>query len=605
MKENAKGEKQGKRNRKSLKTLLTAVCLLLGTAVCLAIGITGIIALKSISNDAYDKYEEAKNEGYQIEIKSQVQSVLAVLQAEYDKASSGQLSEEDAKKEAAEIVRAMRYRDDASGYFWIDDTDCTLVMHPILTDQEGTNRYELEDQNGVMITQEIIKVCQSPEGGGYNEFYFTKSDGVTVAPKVAYSGFFEPWGWAVSTGNYVDEMEAEMQDVKQDITFRFYRACGIMAAWCIVLLVVTVIVALTMGEKMVAPLRKMQQFADNLSKGDLTEDIVVDQKNEIGATADNLNLARRQVNLLVKDITKASDSIGDAIAQFEEAFASMEKSISEVDVAVEGIAQNITNQAESTMDAANEVNAIAEGIDSTSNEVASLSKNSDDMRVLSQECSDKLGELVQVNMNTKEDVLDMHKQTEVTNEAAENIRRAAGLIDAIAEQTNLLALNASIEAARAGDSGKGFAVVASEIGQLASQSAETVEKISKIIDDLIGNTEKSLVIMDRVSGTVDHQVGTLNETQDIFNHLYENLNKCIASISTIGRMTEEIERQRQGITSVLGTLNSLAQDNAASSEETSAMTTDLSHIVNRSKQTVAEMKKNIDELQVDVNQFSV
>lgn len=604
MKKNAKEEKQEKKNVRSLKTLLTAVCVLLGTAVCLAIGITGVIALKSISNDAYDKYEEAKNKGYEIEIKSQVQSVLAVLQAEYEKASSGQMSEEDAKKEAAEIVRAMRYRDDASGYFWIDDMDYTLVMHPILPDQEGTNRYELEDQNGVMIVQEIVKVCQS-SGGGYNEFYFTKSDGVTVAPKVAYSGFFEPWGWAVSTGNYVDEMEAEMQDVKQDITFRFYRACGIMVAWCIVLLVVTVIVALTMGEKMVAPLRKMQQFADNLSKGDLTEDIVVEQKNEIGATADNLNVARRQVNLLVKDITRASENIGEVIVQFEEAFASMEKSISEVDVAVEGIAQNITNQAESTLDAANEVNAIAEGIDSTSNEVASLSKSSDDMRVLSQECSDMIRELVQVNMNTKEDVLDMHKQTEVTNEAAENIRRAAGLIDAIAEQTNLLALNASIEAARAGESGKGFAVVASEIGQLASQSAETVEKISKIIDDLIGNTEKSLVIMDRVNETVDHQVGTLNETQDIFNHLYENLNRCIASIATIGTMTEEIERQRQGITSVLGTLNSLAQDNAASSEETSAMTTDLAHIVNRSKQTVAEMKKDIDELQVDVNQFSV
>lgn len=590
---------------KSLKTMLTGICVLLGVVICLIIGITGIIAVKSISNDAYDKYEAAKDEGYRTEIKSQVQSVLAVLQVEYDKAASGVLSEEEAKKEAAEIVRAMRYRDDASGYFWIDDTDYTLVMHPILADQEGTNRYELEDQNGVMIIQEIMKVCQSPEGGGFNEFYFTKADGVTVAPKVAYSGFFEPWGWAVSTGNYVDDMELEMQAVEQDITFRFHRACLIMAIWCVVLLLITVVVSLIVGEKLVAPLRKMQHFADNLSKGDLTEDIVVTQKNELGAAAENLNLARRQVNSLVRDITKASQKIVDVIEQFDEAFTNMEKSISEVDVAVEGIAQNITNQAESTLDAANEVNAIADGIDSTSHEVAALSKNSDDMRILSQTCSDKIRELVQVNVNTKEDVLDMHKQTEVTNVAAENIRRAAGLIDAIAEQTNLLALNASIEAARAGESGRGFAVVASEIGQLASQSAETVEEISKIIDDLVANTERSLTIMDRVNGTVDQQVGALNETQNIFDQLYKNLNSCIESISTIGKMTDEIERQRQSITSVLGTLNSLAQDNAASSEETSAMTTDLAQIVNQSRQTVAEMKKDIEELQVDVNQFSV
>ena len=208
-------------------------------------------------------------------------------------------------------------------------------------------------------------------------------------------------------------------------------------------------------------------------------------------------------------------------------------------------------------------------------------------------------------MKTKDDVVDMHEQAEATNVAAENIRNAAGLIDAIAEQTNLLALNASIEAARAGESGRGFAVVASEIGELANQSANAVEEISKIIDNLLENSEKSLNIMDRINGTVDQQVDALNETQHIFDQLYLNLNNCMESITLIGTMTEKIECQRQSITGVLNTLNALAQDNAASSEETSAMTTDLAQIVSRSKETIADLKKDIEELQEDVNRFSV
>lgn len=569
------------------------------------IGLVGIVAVKSISNDAYEKYATAKDEGYRTEIKSQVQSVLAVLQAEYDKAAAGEISEEDAKKEAAEIVRAMRYRDDESGYFWIDDADYNLVMHPILVDQEGTNRYELEDQNGVMIIQEIMKVCQSSEGGGYNEFYFTKADGVTVAPKVAYSGYFEPWGWAVSTGNYVDDMEAEMASVKETITNEFHSSCITMIICCAVLLIITAVVSLLVGEMVVTPLRRVQHFAASLSEGDLTEDVIVKQKNELGVTAENLNTARGQINSLVKAIAQVSEDIGSMISEFEETFVKMEGSIAEVDTAVEGIAQNITKQAGSTMDASNEVGVIADGIDSTSKEIADLSESSDTMHKLSKECSDKINELVQANIKTKEDVVNMHEQAEATNIAAENIRKAAGLIDAIAEQTNLLALNASIEAARAGESGKGFAVVATEIGGLANQSTQTVDQISQIIDDLVKNSSKSLEVMDKVNSTMDHQVNVLNDTQAIFDNLYTNLNRCIESIATIGTMTDEIERQRQGITAVLDTLNSLAQDNAASSQETSAMTQELSQTVNRAKNTVDDLRKSIEELQIDVNRFSV
>ncbi len=600
-------EQKGKQKSrtKSLKTTLILVCTVLGFLIGAVVGLIGVVTIRNISNDAYDEYAKAMDEGYRTEIKSQVQSVLAILQSEYDKADTGELTEEEAKAEAAEIVRAMRYRDDDSGYFWIDDKDYTLIMHPILPEQEGNNRFDLEDQEGIMIIQEIMKVCQSVDKGGYNQFYFTKADGVTVAPKVAYSGYFEPWGWAVSTGNYVDDMESQMQGIKDSIVADFRSSCILMAGCCGVLLVVTVIVSVIVGEFLVVPLRRVKDFAVSISEGDLTADVEVKQRNEMGVAADSLNAARQKINALITSIADTARNTDNMTTEFETSFHQMERSISEVDTAVEEIAKNITAQASSTSEATDEVGRIAEGIDRTSREVAELRDNSDSMKKLSRQCSDKLQELVQANMRTKEDVVDMREQAEATNEAADAIRSAAGLIDAIADQTNLLALNASIEAAHAGESGKGFAVVATEIGALASQSTQAVNEISNIINDLVEKSVRSLHIMEKVNVTVERQVDVLNETQSIFQDLYTNLDQCMTSIINIEAMTEEIEQQRQGITSVLDTLNGLAQDNAASSEETSAMTEELGQIVTRSKKMVEDLKGDVDHLVDGVGQFSV
>lgn len=597
--------KEQKIRVKSLKTTLVLICAAIGIVIGVAVGLIGVLTIKNISNDAYDEYAAAMDEGYRTEIKSQVQSVLAILQSEYDKVGAGVLTEEEAKQEAAEIVRAMRYRDDASGYFWIDDKEYTLIMHPILPEQEGNNRYDLEDQNGVMIIQEIMKVCQSADKGGYNEFYFTKADGVTVAPKVAYSGYFEPWGWAISTGNYVDDMEVQMQEVKDSIAADFRKSCILMASCCAVLLLITVVVSFIVGEFLVTPLRRVKDFAASLSEGDLTADVKIKQRNEMGVAADSLNAARQKINDLITAIAGTARSVEDMTTEFEESFLHMDKSIGEVDIAVEEIAKNITAQAASTSEATGEVGKIAEGIDRTSREVAELRDNSDSMKKLSIQCSDKLKELVQANVRTKEDVVDMREQAEATNEAADAIKQAAGLIDAIADQTNLLALNASIEAARAGESGKGFAVVATEIGALATQSAQAVSEISNIISDLVEKSVRSLQIMEKVNGTVERQVDVLNDTQSIFQDLYTSLDQCMESIVNIESMTEEIERQRKGITTVLDTLNSLAQDNAASSEETSAMTEELGQIVNRSKEMVEGLKGDVDHLVDSVGHFSV
>ena len=187
---------------KSIRTTCMISCTAIILACSIGVSLVTYMGMKETITKTNSDYKDAVISGYKEQIKDEVGAMLTVVNMVYEKSQSGEMSEKDAKKEAMEILRNARYGEDGEGYFWIDGTDYTLLMHPILSEQEGTNRYDLTDQNGVKIIQNIMKSAEA--GGGYNEFYFTKADGKTVAPKIAYSEEFEPWGWVITTGNYVD-----------------------------------------------------------------------------------------------------------------------------------------------------------------------------------------------------------------------------------------------------------------------------------------------------------------------------------------------------------------------------------------------------------------
>ena len=593
------------KRKKSLISSIMWICCAVTVLTALGIGGNSVFSIKLMSTSAYDTYDEAMSDGYKTEIKSQIQSALSVIESEYEQFQAGEKTEAEAQEDAKETIRMMRYRDDKSGYIWIDGEDGILVMHPILSEQEGNNRYDMEDQNGVKVTQSVINVCQSAEKGGYCEFYFTKSDGVTVAPKIAYAAMFEPWGWCVATGNYVDDMNKAKAEMRAGMDKEYADVMARTGMVLIVVIVIAVLIAFVFGKRIVAPLKKIQDFAQNLSQGNLKMSVDVKQRNEIGQTADALRIAQENKRGLLQGITNVSEGINSALGSFDTAFDNMKESISQVSIAVDSIAENVTSQAASTDEANDNVNNMADKIKRTGTEVTNLNDNAGEMNRISEQSMKTLVRLIEVNNKTRESISAMAAQTESTHKSVEQIHMAANLINEISDQTSLLALNASIEAARAGEAGRGFAVVADEIGKLANQSAVSVDEISRTVEELQDNATKSVEVMNEINKAVDLQVDSLTETQHIMEKLHQELVKCVTSVHSIDDMTNEIEKQRSNVTESLSVLNKLAQDNAAVSEETAAMSTELSKMVDDSTMIVEDLGDKVGTLVKDVHKFTI
>lgn len=592
-------------NGGSVKRSLVLMSLILVLLAVIVVGGVSILGIESMSKMANSDYEKAKVEGYDAEITSQVQAVLSILQSEYDKVQTGELSEEEAKQEAVEIVRAIRYGDDSSGYFWIDDTDYILVMHPILPEQEGSNRYTLEDQNGIMIIQSIYSVCTSAGKAGFNEFYFTKSDGVTVAPKRAYSAMFEPWNWMISTGNYIDEMEADMKNIKATIKNTEIRLEVAMVVAGIIIAIAAVFASAVFGGAICAPLTKIQKLADRMAVGDLSSNVDIRSNNEYGKTGKALNDAQTQMVGLISNIKHISADLENAVTEFSDNFSRMDESIQNVSIAINEIAENINQQAESTATASDNVERMAEGIEETAHAITTLEGNSEIMADRSTKSMDSFKQLIDINEKTKVDIDSMYTQTESNNEAVNRIREAAGLIGDIAEQTNLLSLNASIEAARAGEAGKGFSVVAEEIGKLAQQSDDTVGQITNIIEELTVNSENSMNIMKAMSEASDVQVNVIQQTREMFMELKNASDACTASIKTISERMDNLNAQRESITDTIVTLNNIATDNASSTQETSAMSSELGSAVTQASELVQSLANDMNVLTENLNIFKL
>lgn len=334
-----------------------------------------------------------------------------------------------------------------------------------------------------------------------------------------------------------------------------------------------VVIVYRMVNRIVVLLKKSMGLLGEIAEGNLNigvEDRIVRRKDEIGELGKSIMELRDRLSLIVADIRKKSEEVGEETAMLENISEMMNRGMTEIGQAIQGIADSSSHQAEGAVQASQNVMEMGNLIGYNGAEVQKLGEISKLMESIAGEAMLQFDSMEKMMEEVGEAMYFLSEQAELTNASVEKISTSTDFITTIASQTKLLSLNASIEAARAGENGKGFAVVASEIQQLSEQSDSAAGQIKDITDNLSMNSLDMIKRMEDIRAAVRKQEETIKGTCESFRDVREGIGRTSEGIENISREAKRLEEKRVDTEDIVQNAAAISEENSASVEEITA-----------------------------------
>ncbi|XWO56462.1 methyl-accepting chemotaxis protein [Pseudomonas luteola] len=477
--------------------------------------------------------------------------------------AGGTLSREAAQQGALAVLKALRYgRND---YLWVNDLQPRMVMHPMNPKLDGQDLSAYKDPDGKALFNEMVVVAKN--GGGVVAYRWPKPGASEPVPKVSYVKQFEPWGWVLGTGVYLDDLQAEFRA-------QVLQTAGVGAVIVVLMGVLIFLIQRSITRPLTSTVRAMASIASG--EADLTHRLDTSGRDELSELGRHFNRFSEHLGELIRQLLTAAHSLDRHSGELG-AIAAQSQRHSDTQT------QQMDMLATAINEVTHAIQDVARHAEQASGEVQSAERRADQGQVS-----------IQTSLHQTEGlsdtILQAAKVIESLAQESTQIGTVLDVIRSIADQTNLLALNAAIEAARAGEQGRGFAVVADEVRLLAQRTQKSTQEIHAMIERLQANSGAAVRVIQESRQASQHtieQAGQASDSLEQINQTLRNLAAVNASIASATlQQSHVVEEINQSVVQVAG----LAQTNATASVQTSQASQQLRGIADQLGHLLGQFK---------------
>ena len=525
---------------------------------------------------------------------------------------------EDMRAHALRQVASMRLPD--GNYFWINDTRPYMVMHPLKPALDGKDLSAFKDAGGVALFNEMVAAVKQ-DGEGFVRYSWAKPGREGAFPKLSFVKLFEPWGWIIGMGVYIDDVDAavvaqktELARSERNVMVRLLAMGGVFVLGLVAVSLLILRAALT------RPLHRLRDYFSAVAEGDLEHRMtgtfsgelaqlsqsmlrmVEALRGKIGEAESLAEQSRRESERAREAVTEAEKARGAAENARRDgmlaASESLEGIVAELAISADRLESRVREVAEGAELQNERTSRTAMAMEHLNDTVLDVARNADDAQrttETSQQTAREGADVVRRSVEAIGRVRDvaerMRENTRALGEQAESIGRIMVVITDIADQTNLLALNAAIEAARAGDAGRGFAVVADEVRKLAEKTMAATREVGAAIESIQEGTRTNVRAVDEAGRTIDEATRLADESGQSLEHIVDDVQQTASRVAAIAGSSAEQSSASAEINQAVEDISRIASETAGGMEAAAEAVNGLVRMASELEELVGRLRR--------------